>query len=208
MTNIWFTSDHHFGHRRIVEYAKRPFADTVSMDEALVQNWNLYVRPGDLVYHLGDFAFIRPDEISPLVRRLNGVIHLVHGNHDRFLRDKRRELSFAWVGPYKEIKVADQKIVLCHYPFLTWNGRHHGSWDLHGHCHASLPDDPGSKRLDIGVDAVALRLGKHPEDYRPMEYQEVEVEMQKKGINPVDHHELRGGDDEEADRNPANPSEV
>lgn len=193
---IYFTSDHHFGHTRICEYAGRPFQSLEEMNEILIANWNDLVRPGDTVYHLGDFAFVRPDEVKPLVKRLMGQIHLVRGNHDRFLKEKNRDFGFAWVGEYKEIKVGDQKIVLCHYPFLTWSGRHRGTWDLHGHSHGSLPVDPGSKRMDIGVDAIAQGHGKNRRMYAPIEYSEVEQVMSSRTISPVDHHERRGGDDD------------
>lgn len=196
---IWFTSDHHFGHARVIEYSKRPFKDAVEMGEVFIQNWNAKVQPGDSVYYLGDFAFLRPDAVPDLVKRLRGQIHLVRGNHDRFLKDKRREFGFAWVGEYKEIKIGEQKIVLCHYPFLTWNQRHHGSWSLHGHSHGSLPRDYSTRRLDIGVDAVAALLSpdgeKYQAAYRPLCYEEVEAEMKKHGISAIDHHEER--EDEE-----------
>jgi calcineurin-like phosphoesterase family protein len=33
---VWFTSDHHFGHRNIIAYVKRPFENVHDMDEFLV----------------------------------------------------------------------------------------------------------------------------------------------------------------------------
>lgn len=197
--NTFFTSDHHFGHARVIGYTNRPFQDVQEMSERLVENWNAVCKPGDVVYHVGDLAFLKPDEIPALVKRLNGQIHLVRGNHDRFLKDKKRDFGFAWVGDYKELKVGDQKIVLLHYPLLTWNGRHHGSWSLHGHSHGSLPMDLSTKRLDVGVDAVAALLSmggaRSAAHYRPLSYEEVSVEMGKRGIGGVDHHEARGGED-------------
>lgn len=196
---VWFTSDHHIGHERIIGYSGRPFENVEKMNEALVYNWNAIVQPGDIVYYLGDLTFLRPDTVPALVKGLRGQIHLIRGNHDRFLKDKKREFGFAWVGEYKEVKVGEQKIVLCHYPFLTWNGRNRGSWSLHGHSHGSLPRDFSTKRMDIGVDAVAALLaGDGPRSaavYRPISYEEVAVEMGKHGISVVDHHEARGGED-------------
>ena len=34
--NIWFTSDTHFGHSRIIKYCERPFTDVRNMDDMLI----------------------------------------------------------------------------------------------------------------------------------------------------------------------------
>ena len=79
----WFTADTNFVHARIIALANRPFHDVREMDEALIRNWNDRVQPNDVVWHIGDFAFgndaARLDEIFA---RLNGIKHLVPGNHD------------------------------------------------------------------------------------------------------------------------------
>ena len=56
MSNIWFTADHHFGHKNIMKHCNRPFPSVDEMDEILTGNWNMLVKPGDTVYHIGDFA--------------------------------------------------------------------------------------------------------------------------------------------------------
>jgi calcineurin-like phosphoesterase family protein len=85
MSEIWFTSDNHFGHKNIIKYCKRPFVSVEEMDEAMVERWNKVVRPGDQVYHLGDVMMgtnIR-ERCTALRKRLNGHITLLLGNHDR-----------------------------------------------------------------------------------------------------------------------------
>ncbi len=179
--DIWFTSDTHFGHARILEYCKRPFKDVEEMDAELIRRWNARVQRGDTVYHLGDFSLAKDaTKITATLERLNGQIHLITGNHDA-KRIKQLQ-GFADVKAYKEIKVGEQTIVLCHYAFRVWNKSHYGSWNLHGHSHGSLKRDFTMKQLDVGVDCW---------NYAPISFDEVAKEMEKSTSAPVDHHQDR-----------------
>lgn len=183
---IWFTSDQHYGHKRICEFAKRPFSDIVEMREELIQRHNEVVESGDLVYHLGDFAFLDDVEAIKIARRLNGNRYLIWGNHDKKLRKSKQFVSqWIWCKDYAEIDVPGDpgtKVILAHYPFLTWNKSHHGSFHLHGHCHGSLKPDPGARRVDVGVDCW---------NYYPVSFEEVAEVMSKKVFKPVDQHGAR-----------------
>jgi len=83
---IWFTSDTHFGHENIIRYCGRPFKDAREMDECLVEQWNLRVKPSDHIYHLGDITMARDGRGDGLaiVKRLNGHKRLIMGNHDHY----------------------------------------------------------------------------------------------------------------------------
>ena len=54
--NYWFTADTHLGHRRILEYCKRPFSCVEEMDEVIVENINSLVKPNDMLIHLGSIV--------------------------------------------------------------------------------------------------------------------------------------------------------
>ena len=84
MINTFFTSDHHFGHKNILEYEKdaRPFTTIEEMNETLIERWNDVVAPKDIVYHLGDFAFGKSN--IKIAERLYGKKRLVMGNHDTY----------------------------------------------------------------------------------------------------------------------------
>lgn len=180
MPDVWFTSDTHFGHANVIRYSSRPFAGVEEMDEALITNWNSVVRPGDRVYHLGDFAFCRPERAAGIVGRLTGQKYLVFGNHDKRLReDAGFKSSWIWARDLEGITVADQRIVLCHYAMLTWNQSHRGAWMLHGHSHGTLREDPHSLRIDVGVD---------PMGYHPVSFDRVRALMALKDFRPVDRH--------------------
>lgn len=94
---VFYTSDSHFGHERVILYTKRPFLkdpghgwvegnlDVHAMDETMIANWNKVVTNNDLVYHLGDFAMgsNMKKRVTAIRERLNGSIVIVLGNHDR-----------------------------------------------------------------------------------------------------------------------------
>lgn len=54
----WFTSDHNFGHKNIIEFSKTPFANADEMNTEMVKPWDEKVGKDDLIYHIGDFALM------------------------------------------------------------------------------------------------------------------------------------------------------
>jgi calcineurin-like phosphoesterase family protein len=148
------------------------------MDAAIIRNWNAVVRPGDRVYHLGDFAFCSHTDAAHIVSHLAGEIHLIRGNHD-YKRPSWWEEYFASVSDVKMIKVEGQKIFLSHYAMRTWESSHHGAWNLHGHSHGTLPRLPGYKQADMGVDCWG---------FRPVPFEEIKAQMDAIEFRPVDHH--------------------
>ena len=145
---IWFTADTHFGDHRTINIHKRPFASVIEMDEALVAGWNARVAPEDPVWHLGDVAR-NTARAAALLPRLNGILHLIRGNNDP--EDLLQLPRWASAGDYAEIAVDGRSLILCHYPFRSWNGQHRGAIDLHGHSHGRLKPLP--RQFDVGVDA-------------------------------------------------------
>ena len=147
----FFTSDSHFGDHRVLNLYKRPFAGVPEMDEAMVAAWNAVVGPADEVWHLGDFA--RTKALArTLLARLNGEKHLVVGNND-----PAPEPADGWasVQAYAEIERDGRFLVLCHYPFRSWNRQHKGGLNLHGHSHGRMKPLP--RQFDVGVDVRGLR---------------------------------------------------
>jgi calcineurin-like phosphoesterase family protein len=163
----YFTSDHHFGHKKIVEYSGRPFSSTEEMDAEMVRRWNARVRPEDTVYHLGDFSFGSLDDIIANVRRLNGRKILIVGNHD-FYHFRRGSRASDWTRAHNFFlaagfaEVAQRKalwfqgvavVLLTHVPVfdatevnlheganLNLCGHVHEHWARRGHC------------INVGVD--------------------------------------------------------
>lgn len=130
----WVISDTHFGHKNVITYDSRPFKDVAEMDEALIENWNSVVKPGDTIYHLGDFAFYSEDKVCGILERLNGNKILILGNHDKVMRSEKVRSYFKLIVPYLEVYQDKQLICMFHYPIAEFNKSHHGSFHVHGHC--------------------------------------------------------------------------
>ena len=178
MANSLFTADTHFGHKSMLkETMGRPrfFVSIEEHDEALIRAWNAVVRPKDIIWHLGDFAYKCSPEYAASVRaRLNGRIRLIRGNQDELAE------RLEWDAPIVDVQrvfVQDpgmpQRVPLwiSHYAHRTWPHAWHGDLHLYGHSHGSLPGTRTS--LDVGVDcwdwaparlaAILKRLAETPE---------------------------------------------
>jgi calcineurin-like phosphoesterase family protein len=152
--STYFTSDTHFGDTRVLRIDRRPFCSVSEHDEALMALWNEAVQASDTVWHLGDFAAARtPEKVDALLARLNGTKHLIIGNNDPIATTS--STGWASIAHYAEPTVDGVGLVVCHYPFRTWNGMGKGRIDLHGHSHGRLK--PITRQFDVGVDAWSFR---------------------------------------------------
>lgn len=180
MSKIFFTSDHHFGHKNINKFSNRPFSSVEEMDEELIKRWNEKVSPEDEVYHMGDVGLMSSGKLKSILDRLNGKIYLIKGNHESSALDCASR--FEWIKDYFELTVKDaeaykgeQFIVLFHYAIKEWNASHYGTWHLYGHYHGGLADDSTSRSIDIGVDC---------HNFYPLSYEEVKEIILKKNWKP------------------------
>ena len=162
--SVWFISDPHFGHNNIIKYCNRPFDSVELMDETLIQHWNDNIKNGDIVFCLGDFSLTSNPKTIQILERLNGNKVLIRGNHEKSVLGTEKSRSFFNGGIYDllDIRVIDdevtdgfQDLILCHYPMLTWDKSHRGSWQLFGHVHGTLDGNNklSPNQLDVGVDS-------------------------------------------------------
>ncbi len=181
MADTWFTSDFHLGHFNIIRYCNRPFADTREMDEVIVDRLNASVKPNDTLYFLGDFCLGKHDSVAAYRSRLAcQTIHFIDGNHDKTTRQLHHLFS-SW-SSLSEISIGKQTIVLCHYAMKVWPNHSRGAWQLYGHSHGNLPDDPISLSMDVGVDS---------HDFRPWHFDEIQAVMKVKAEAKAAHIEKR-----------------
>ena len=152
---IYFTSDNHFGHNRIIQYCERPFDNIHIMDQVIFDRINETVGVDDTLYILGDFCFRGKKPIEYLSRIMCQDVHICLGNHDKRNDYKDDLQGFSSVQEVKEIIYCNQRIYLSHYPHRSWPASHKGSWMLFGHVHSKLDSEDkrsNRKTLDVGVD--------------------------------------------------------
>lgn len=179
--NLFFCSDPHFNHAKLLEYGLDIFyKDVDDMNETIINNWNSVVPKDGVVFVLGDFALCSKTKIHEFLSRLNGTIYFIFGNHD----DKKHfdHPKIVKSDNYCVLEVDSQVIIMSHFPFRSWEKRQYDSWNLHGHCHGMLPED-NSKQLDVYIHG-------HPK-LRPFSYLEVKENMKTKVNLKIDSHERR-----------------
>lgn len=158
MSEVFFTSDHHFGHTNIIKHTNRPFKNANQMNERLIAEWNTIVRPDDVVYHLGDFAWgNNAERIGSFIKRLNGNKHLVLGNHDKLKPFSYVEAGFLSVHTSLEFN----GIYLAHDPAVKV-ALQKGDWLIHGHIHNLWKIEEDKKLINVSVEVW---------DYKPVMYE-------------------------------------
>ena len=187
-SGIFFTSDTHFGHSKIIDYCKRPFSSIEEHDKTLIQNWNNAVGQDDIIFHLGDFAYGNSQFIANIIKQLNGNIILIKGNHD--LRNMNPTLYniFSDVVYQARILIDKQTVYLNHFPFLCFD---HGDINLYkdnysiqlfGHVHSGpLTSSEDVNRLNI-LFPTQYDVGVDNNNYTPISWIDVKNKI-KQQIN-------------------------
>lgn len=190
------TADTHFFDENLLgidDFAPRPFANVGAMNQAIIDHWNAKVQPDDIVYHLGDIAvyFLKPPKraykaIFELLKKLNGHLVLIKGNHDpralfKYLATHNYDFDgypkFELHDVGKLIKFDHRQYYMTHYPL--WLGIAPQIIDLHGHIHHySMPH---KENINVGIDSPELDYLDHQVPFgAPLSMAEVEMMVQAK----------------------------
>lgn len=164
---VFYTSDHHFFHRNILEFENRPFESVEEMNQEMIDAWNSVVKDSDYVMHLGDFVFGGYEKWRHILDQLNGKIVLHKGNHD----DSKKLKKLSKEGHFEEVhevgsyrKINKHQLWLTHYPMEI--GLRPRRWSISGHIH-STPSRM-LNQINVGVDSPLLRFAEFgtpvPED--------------------------------------------
>lgn len=168
----YYTSDLHFDHSNILNYENRPWDNIDDMNDGLICRINSKIGVDDELYILGDFTLRssrkRVEELRNEI--ICNHVHLIIGNHDYFAKNGWAKELFESITPYKEIYDEGQKLVLCHYPILYWNGMDDGgSIHLYGHMHSREGmQHPHKNAYNVGVDV---------NNWYPVTFKEIKEKM-------------------------------
>jgi calcineurin-like phosphoesterase family protein len=147
----FFTSDWHLFHSNIIKYCSRPFKDEQEMKNVIIKRYNEVVKPEDTVYVLGDVAMIGRHGLSklePVLHKMNGIKHLILGNHDEGKPFTYERFGFTTVHT---ALIYNDDVILRHDP-ATANVMPDKLW-LVGHVHNvfRLTTEP-VRCYNVGVD--------------------------------------------------------
>lgn len=179
--HLFFTSDLHFCHKKIIDFCNRPYSSVEEMNEALVKNWNNKVSPDDTVFCLGDFCWGGSSEWKKWRGRLNGHIILIRGNHDRKM-SRPMESLFDEVYNQLQLKIDGRSVYLNHYPFLTyggcWRKEEDAVWQLFGHVHSGVFSNKGKdmSRLSI-LFPYQYDVGVDNNNFTPLSWEDVKIRI-------------------------------
>ena len=128
LRHTFVTSDHHFGSYKLPSFLQ---VYTESQEQELIEKWNSIVGKDDIVYYNGDFCDGNVMDICNYVKKLNGQITLVLGNHDRLGTDVYKAVFKDVVD---EVVLKDLDLTIHHVP----SAPSHTSREVFGHLHRNL----------------------------------------------------------------------
>lgn len=169
MANIFFCSDHHFGHANILTFKRddgsplREFRDVDHMNEIMIQRHNLVVRPSDKVYFLGDVVMSKKSSALEVLARLNGEKILIKGNHDQCM-------ASSYLEYFKDIRGSHQfdGLIMTHIPIHSESLARWGL-NIHGHLHYNVVRMPLSQIPDRRYFNVSMERI----NYTPISLEEI-----------------------------------
>lgn len=144
---IWLISDTHFDHKNIIKYCGRPFSDLREMNGVLLNNWNKTLGSKNTIYFLGDASFGKKSrKPSYWLRKLNGNIRYIRGNHENEPLGKK----------YEVLDYRGYRFLLIHDPNKAKN---FNGWVIHGHVHNNdLRKYPfingANKTINVSVETI------------------------------------------------------
>ena len=168
---IYYISDLHIGHKNAIRFDERPFSGIDEMECEIIRRWNEKVSSDDDVYILGDVFYRFKGDRTGFLKKLGGRLHLIVGNHDfEILKDEAALGCFDSVDKLRQIVDNGRRVVMCHYPIISWNMKHFGAYHVYGHVHSKVNEET----LFMMKQERAFNAGCMINNYEPCTLDELE----------------------------------
>jgi len=159
---VFFIADTHFGHRAICKY-RTEFSSPQEHDEYIISRINSVVKKAKhQLWLLGDICIKNSEyDFTTLLKRLNGTLHIITGNHDYLPAYEGYHVANALTKKYK--------FWLSHCPIHPEELR--GVPNISGHVHYKTIDDP--RYLNVCCEAI---------NYTPINLDDVRSTFKERGV--------------------------
>ena len=145
MSIVRFISDLHFGHTNMA--IKRGFKFVADHDNYIVNQWNKVVNKKDTTYSLGDITMGKAN--YEILNRLNGIKHIVLGNHDEEQHTKHMQNYVNKIAGMVNYK---KEFILTHCPIHPCELEYRFKYNIHGHVHENSLDD--NRYINVSCEVI------------------------------------------------------
>lgn len=165
--NVFFASDHHFGHNNVLKYCDRPYPNVELMRDCFIGNHNKTVGADDITVFVGDVSFLDSHiKVNDILNQMNGYKILVLGNHD-IERDRYLQYAFDEICVVKAFQHThngvDINFALTHYPFTNVpEDMSFNTISIHGHIHDKISKE--YHQINVSVEAI---------NYKPIHFNDI-----------------------------------
>jgi calcineurin-like phosphoesterase family protein len=156
---------------------KRGFPTVEEHDEYIISQWNKVVNKRDTTYILGDIT-MESTKPYPLLERLQGIKHVILGNHDK-------PKHIAELSKYVDTvsgMVRYKGMFLTHCPIHPRELEYRTPINIHGHIHEYIVERPcfdSSGYCGDEVDERYVCVSCEQIDYQPKTLIELNIETYK-----------------------------
>lgn len=150
---LFLTGNQQFGRPSAIKQFKRPFSSVEEMNETLIENWNSVVKPEDVVYVLGNFAW-DPTTAEETLNKLNGLIVIIPGEIDEPLT----ELASRKIMPNNAkviepiFTAAADKLTVSYWPLQEWPHKKQGHYSFFGFPSSKYKTDHNKRTVNVACD--------------------------------------------------------
>ena len=141
------------GRPHAIKNYDRPFDSVDKMDAHIINQWNSVVKDGDLVYHIGNFAW-DPKTAQDAISKLNGTIWFIPGELDDAIIELGSKNMLPEGGSIREkiMPLHKMKVTLSYWPLKEWPNKSDGYWSIVGHPAKEYKSNPKDMTINVSAD--------------------------------------------------------